>query len=138
MYRKLMIWLSATPLILSLILSCGAMESKKRSGQLEENLEDYAVSLRWGDYEGAARFIGMRTGSPEPLDIEFLKTIRVTSYDIKDRVLSPEQNQADVTVAIGFYQTDSGVVRELQERQTWWYNKAQERWCLDGNLPRFQ
>jgi hypothetical protein len=71
------------------------------------------------------------------VDFDFLKGIRVTSYEVVSKQLLPEQMEAKVTVSIDYYHDSMGTIRTISDHQLWWYDESQERWVLDGELPDF-
>lgn len=122
----------------ALLGGCAGMQRDKRVELLETSLQAYAAAVRWGNYEEAARYRRQREGSPQALDLEFLRHIRVTGYDVVERTLVPGEQEAGITVAISFYHDDTHTLRTLRDRQRWWFREEDRRWYLDGELPDFQ
>ena len=118
-------------------VGCASLETRKQTNAFNEGVRSYGKLLRWGYYEEAAGFRSPRSGSPAELDFDFLKGIRITSYDVVSKQLLPEQMEAKVTVSIDYYHDSMSTIHTISDHQLWWYDEAQERWVLDGELPDF-
>lgn len=102
------------------------------------SLNNYLQLIRWGRFDTAAQYIRYRqTEVPALRARKYLDAIRVTSCEILNQASSADQKEAIVTVGIGFYHVDSGIVESFQERQVWWYEETSKRWFLEGDLPDF-
>jgi hypothetical protein len=120
------------------LAGCGSMQTQQRMSSLEETLNAYRILLRWGQYEDALAYIRFRPGSEKEVatpDFEALKQVRLGSYDIAEKVLSSDENEAMVRVMMTYYASDSNVLHSLRQVQTWWYNEDKKRWYLEGELP---
>lgn len=93
--------------------------------------------MRWSDFNAAMAFVERREEAVDQIDLERLKDVRVTSYEIEDQYLSVDKGEAYVTAKISFHLADSMTVETITDKQTWWYRKDQRRWLLDGSLPSF-
>lgn len=122
-----------------LLAGCAAMREHKRLDSLEASLQSYGTALRWGEWEAANEYRVPRKKSEQlkPMPKAELKHIRVTDYEIVQRVLSPDEKLARIRARITFYDTNTGAVHTLGDEQTWWYNDDARHWFLDGNLPDF-
>ena len=118
-------------------VGCGALETHQKTSAFQEGVRSYGKLLRWGHYEEAAGFRSPRAGSPAELDLDFLKGIRITSYDVVSKQISPGQMEARVTVSIDYYHDSMSTIHTITDRQLWWFDEAQDRWSLDGELPNF-
>jgi len=118
-------------------LLCWAMMACSQSTHLmkmEETLSSYGGAIRWGLYEKAADFQA-RKDEP-PLDLSYLKTIRVTGYDPVYRKETKDIVQQ--TVEIRYYQEQTGVEKTLTDHQTWRYDEEKGLWLLESSLPSFK
>lgn len=120
------------------IAGCGSMQTSQRVNTLDETLNAYRILLRWGQYEDAMAYIRFRPGheiDAEAPDFEALKQVRLASYDIAEKVLLEDKNEANVRVMMTYYASDSNVLHSLRQMQTWWYDEDKKRWFLEGELP---
>ncbi len=117
--------------------ACARIEATKRADALEDATKTYGQLLRWGQYGDAVKYILPRKGEPKQPDLNALRDIRVSSYEIADMVVSPDQKEAAVTAVIGFYNERSGVIHTLEDHQVWWYSDEGKHWFLDSELPDF-
>lgn len=118
-------------------VSCADIRAKEQAVLLQDSLRGYSNAMRWSDFDAAVTFIERREQAAEEPDLERLKDIRVTSYEIEDRYLSVDKGEAYVTAKISYHRADSMTVATITDKQTWWYRKDQRRWFLDGSLPSF-
>lgn len=130
--------LLALALTVGLLSACASLKEEKRTNKLQETTQAYMSSLRWGYYDLASQMITNRDSTPEPIDFDFLKRIRVTSYDTLNQFSNPELNSVQYVVQISYYHTDYGTVRSITDHQNWRYDEDAKRWFLDGNLPDFK
>ena len=97
----------------------------------------YGKLVRWGLFDQAAEMRLAKEGSLDPVPLDKLKEIRVTSYRIVRSKVSPDRKEAVVYATIDYYHERQNQVRTLNEQQMWWYDEEQEKWFLDGDLPDF-
>jgi hypothetical protein len=128
----------ALALTVSLLPACSSFKEEKRTNKLQETTQAYMSSLRWGYYDLASQMIANRESTPEPIDFDFLKRIRVTSYSTLSQFSNAELNSVQYVVQISYYHTDYGRVRSITDHQNWRYDEDAKRWFLDGNLPDFK
>ena len=131
-------WL-AMLVAVALVSGCGGMKTKQRVSSLDETLNAYRILLRWGQYEDALRYIRFREPKPEDelpkLDLDALKPVKLASYDVVRKVMTPEEDKADIEVAITYYHEESNVLHSMRQTQHWWFDEESERWFLDGEFP---
>lgn len=119
------------------LLGCAEIRSKDQAVLLQDSLRGYSNAMRWSDFNAAMAFVERREEAVDQIDLERLKDVRVTSYEIEDQYLSVDKGEAYVTAKISFHLADSMTVETITDKQTWWYRKDQRRWLLDGSLPSF-
>jgi hypothetical protein len=84
----------------------------------------------------------MREGVPRQLDLDYLKEIRVTRYDVVrqiavgDDLKDPREMLIDV--AIDYYHDSTLRVESIKYQQLWWHDEVAEQWFLDSDLPDFK
>ena len=116
---------------------CARVDNERRAEGLETALQRYAKMLRWGEYEEAGKLIRFRDREPVQVDYAALRQVRVTGYEVVERIVTPELQEARVLARISYTPLDSGVVRTLDDRQLWYYDEEQKFWFLDDDLPTF-
>ncbi len=136
MIRGSTLWLLAAVLMQS---GCATMEKRDRMTKLEDSLNAYGNALRWGRFEEASQYRVDRDKKPYPprLDLEDWERLKVVSYEILRQAVDDTASETVVGAVIRYYRDDVGRVETLRDEQLWWYDDEQERWFLDGDLPRF-
>ncbi len=126
-------------LLLGLVVGCSSLQSKDQIARLNERTDDYGTALRWGSYDRAAHFLMPRENAPgpNPVNQDFLNDIRLTTYEITQRVLSTDEKEAVIIAKISYYHGASGTLKTITDRQAWWYHDDTKQWYLDGTLPAF-
>ena len=122
---------------MALVCGCARMQTEKRMISLDDSVRAYSKMLRWGEYEEAARYILFREREPEKIDIDVLEKIKITGYEVYDREITTEQDEASISVSIEYYHKDTGIVYSIKDKQIWWFNEEGKRWFLDDTLPDF-
>ncbi len=124
---------------------CAKIQATKRADKFKSTLDTYSALLRWGKYKQAGTHIKMREGEPKQLDLEYLKHIHVTRYDVVQQVASVENEEEGkgpteiaMIAEIDYYHDDDLRVHSFEHQQLWWYDEELERWFLEGDLPDFQ
>ena len=143
---NLIVQRSHSVLLVVLILTlasagCGKIESIKRGNDFKKALDSYGFMIRWGKYEQAEAFINMRAGVPKLPDMQYLKELHVTRYDVTEQVPFGENNddpkQVAVVAVIEYYHDSTLRVKSIRHQQLWWYDDLTGKWFLDGDLPDF-
>jgi len=130
-------------LLLTVILSaCASVTEFRRGNIYEARVYQFSHDLRWGDYEKAYAYIKMRDRPPKPLDLDYLKQIRVTRYElIKEMPLASDEKGATEIQSlyeVDFYHRSNNIVKNFRYQQVWWYDKTLDNWFLDTDLPDFK
>ncbi len=105
-----------------------------RKAALKRNQREYTKFVRWGDVEGAARYV-----HPDLRD-EFLgyedefDGIRVTDFEVGDYVYGKRQATASVRVTYTAYAVGSMIEKEIKETQHWERNGAGNQWVVRPKL----
>ena len=130
-----------TLIAIILLSGCYNIGVSKRNNQYEKTTNSYRIYLRWGEYEKAAAFVKMRNGTPRELDLDYLKEIRITRYEIINEFINVDEEKFPeeivVDLDIDFYSESTLTVKNLRYQQVWWYDVEEERWFLDSDLPDF-
>ena len=76
-----------------LLAGCAAMGQRKRLDSLESSVTSYGTALRWGNWNSANEFRAPRKSSEklEPMPKAALKNIRVTDYEVVQRVVTRDE-----------------------------------------------
>ena len=117
---------------------CASVEKKSKGDGLKSASLRYAKGLRWGDYEGAMALTRLPDGEVQPVDLKYLKNIKVTHYDLAPVVLSESQEEGYTTLYLEYYHELRNSVHELTVPQTWRYDEEDKRWYCETPLPEFK
>ncbi|MEN8260498.1 MAG: hypothetical protein ABFS02_07915 [Pseudomonadota bacterium] len=127
---------------LSLLSGCAAtlgffsaVSSDKVLERLDETLNLYDASIRWGAYDKVLLVQKDRGNVP---DYDALKPVKVTTVRELSKIMSEDDQQCDRRVEISYYRDGENIVKTLVDTQTWDYESDREVWLLDGGLPDFQ
>lgn len=124
---------------------CAKIQATRRADQFKSTLDSYSALLRWGKYKQAGNYINMREGVPRQPDLQYLKHIHVTRYDVVQQIATVDNEEegkgpTEIAVAaeIDFYHDNDLRVKNIDYQQLWWYDDKLEKWYLDGDLPDFR
>ncbi len=120
-----------------LILGCASMETGEKMSQFDETSRAYLRAIRWGEFEAAFAFKKLSDREEELPDFENYRTVKVTNYKVKQTIISEDQSKIIQIVDFQYYRTKDVTVKNLIDRQKWEYDKEQEKWFLQSNLPAF-
>lgn len=129
--------------IVFLLAGCGQVRDFRRGNIFEARFEAYSAAIRWGEFEKAATFIKMREGKPRKPDLDYLKTIRVTRYELIEEKTPHKDEELGIIEAymannVEYYFVNSGRVKNFRYEQLWWYDVEADNWFMDGDLPDFK
>jgi len=125
-----------------LLSACASLTEYRRKNLYEARVSRFSHDLRWGDYEKAATYIKMRDKQPKTLDLDYLKQIRITRYDlISEKPLASDEKvptEIQSVYAVDFYDSSNNIVQTFRYQQVWWFDETLDNWFLDTNLPDFK
>jgi hypothetical protein len=104
--------------------------------KIDSMIQLYAGAIRFGEFERAQEF--MEPSKRERLDIEWLKTIHVSSYDIVYRKENLGGNIYEMTVKIRYFIDTDLVEKSITDHQIWRYDPETQKMLLESGLPKFQ
>ena len=113
------------------------MKASKRYEGLSEQSEDYGRMIRWGHFHDAIAYQRSPDGPTDTADVDSLRDVRVTSYQILRTEFSEDGKEAVVDAVVEYHYEPQNVVKATRDRQRWWYHEEDKRWYLDGGLPDF-
>ena len=128
----------AFPLLTLLILGCASYRLSKQMDRFDLVAKGYANALKWSDFQAAYNFSkDAQTGSNPP-DFRKLQLTKVTSYQVRQFIVSEDSSQVRQIVEIGYYKANYNVVRTITDLQLWEYDPEDKIWYLQSKLPDFK
>jgi hypothetical protein len=121
-----------------LIFGCAGIKTGERLTLFDETSRAYGRAIRWGDYQAAYAFKKLSDTDVKLPDFEDLRQIRVTSYKVKQTIISESKSKILRLVDIQYYKMNDVTVKTLKDREIWEYNAEKERWYLTSELPDFK
>ena len=120
---------------LSLVMLLGACVRPDPSESLDDHLQLFSKSVRWGHFDSAVAMTRAEDGPMAAAELEHYRRFRVTGYEELQRRVSAEGDSAEVVVEVSYTDVDSGSVRRVMQRQKWLYQEERERWYLSNGMP---
>jgi hypothetical protein len=102
---------------------------------IDITLNDFRKAIRWGYFEEALRFVQVKDYSEPLRNSDYLKNIRITSYEYGNKSYSEDDTKLNVIALISYYDVNKGTVNDIAVDQVWWFDPEKKRWFLDGDLP---
>ena len=121
-----------------LISACGNMQEKLKVQNLDKAIDEYAYALRWKRIDDAVSFHRNKDGSKPDINVGPMDDIRVTGFNIENKVLGHDMKDCTVTGELKYYKEDYGMLRTLKFEQHWWYDEEAKRWFVDSPFPEFK
>ena len=137
LFLKTLIMQYISILCVLVLAGCATYDRYKQEDRFEDITEAYGNSIRWGNF-AVANGIRAKKGDEEEPDFEYLKNIKVTSYELKAVNISKDGNTVQQSVEIEYYKIDQFIERTIIDSQLWKYNAEKERWMLHSELPDFK
>jgi hypothetical protein len=127
-------------ILVAFLAGCASMSldrMKTKEGILEETLQTYAATMRWGDMTRCLAFVDPKIRAEHPmsdLDLARYKQVAVTAYD--DQPATPiSANEVSQTVEIGLVNVNTQSARSVIDHQIWRYDEKDKHWWLTTGLP---
>lgn len=120
------------------IAACAGMASQQRISNLDDSLDRYVAALRWAYYADALSYHLTRKGKQPEVDAERLEDFSVTGLEIKEKILSEDENEALIKGELAYYHKEYGTIRKLKLIQTWWYSENAKHWFIESAFPDFK
>ena len=131
-------YISYLCVLLLLLIGCATFGAKQRMKLFDETSSAYEKALNYGNYRVASKFARGDGTKHQAPDFNYLKGIKVTSYELLESVLSPDNLKAQLAVEISYFHANFLTEKTLIDEQLWEYNETEERWHLLSGLPDFK
>jgi hypothetical protein len=125
--------------LLALSLSgCAAVDDSKKTITLDKALWKYETSIRWVDFGTANSLRRLEDSSAYSPDLETLQHIKVTSYNVVNKIMSEDRAEVRLAVEIVYYNDRSMKLITIIDNQFWKYDPAIKDWYITTPLPPFK
>lgn len=105
-----------------------------RKAALNRNQRDYTKYVRWGDIEGAARFVHPEVREAFLALAGDFEGIRVTDFEVGEVTYAEGESVARVRVTYTAYSMESMIEKEIKEVQEWERIGAGNTWFVRPKL----
>lgn len=120
-----------------LILGCASMKTGEKMSQFDETSRAYLRAIRWGEFEAAHAFKKLTAKDEQLPNFEDYSTVKVTNYKVKQTIISEDKSRIIQIVDFQYYRMKDVTVKNFIDSQKWEYDKEQEKWFLQSDLPAF-
>jgi hypothetical protein len=122
-----------------LIVGCASLDDEKENWmKFDDTSRAYIRAIRWGEYEAAYGFKRLPNVNDKLPDFNDLSDVRVTSYRVKQTIISEDEMVVMQLVDFQYYRMRNVTVRTITDRQRWEYDHEKGRWYLISGLPDFE
>ncbi|MGD9080825.1 MAG: hypothetical protein PVG96_15870 [Desulfobacterales bacterium] len=122
-----------------LLMGCAGLEMEKENWKkFDQTSNAYLLSYRWGDYDVVYGFKKPPNINEQAPEVQDLSDLRVTSYKVKQTVMSKDEKIVIQIVDFEYYRTRDVTLRSLTDHQKWEYDEEKERWYLTSDMPHFE
>lgn len=126
-------------LAFALLAGCATDPTRGKVKALDDALQGYASTIRWGDIEQAEAFVDPDYRAAHPLgsvDRSRYRQSRVSGYTEQSTVRSNDDEVRQSVEIVLINQNTQGV-RSVIDHQVWRYDGKAMRWWLTTGLPDF-
>ncbi|MGA9422668.1 MAG: hypothetical protein WBW61_09905 [Rhodanobacteraceae bacterium] len=119
------------------LAACASASTRSRETLLDETLQSYAATLRWGHIAQAQSFLAPKYREQHPLtslDLARYRQVQVTWYHDTPAV-PVDAGEVTQTVEIGLVNVNTQSARSVVDHQVWRYDESAKRWWLTSGLP---
>ena len=125
--------------LLALSLSgCAAVDDSKKTITYDKALWRYETAIRWVDFGTANSLRRLEDSSAYSPDLKTLQHIKVTSYNVVNKVMSEDHAEVQLAVEVVYYNDRSMRLITIVDNQVWKYDPAIKNWYITTPLPPFK
>ena len=125
--------------LLALSLSgCAAVDDSKKTITYDKALWKYETAIRWVDFGTANSLRRLEDSSAYSPDLKTLQHIKVTSYNVVNKVMSEDHAEVQLAVEVVYYNDRSMKLITIVDNQVWKYDPAIKNWYITTPLPPFK
>lgn len=117
------------------LMACTA--ATERMTQLDDTLNMYEKSMRWGQFARAASLHNPVLDAQQMENISALKDVRVSSYAVMSSRLVEKGTGFLQSVEIKYFFDADPVLRTLVAQQVWAYHSERKMWFISSAFPEF-
>ena len=124
------------------VAACSMDKIKSKESILEDTLQTYAATIRWGDMTKALVFVDPKYREAHPLselDLQRYRQVQAAmllATALDDKPATPiSATEVSQVVEIGLVNVHSQAARSIVDRQVWRYDEKEKRWWLTTGLP---
>ncbi|MDX2457798.1 MAG: hypothetical protein QNL87_09840 [Gammaproteobacteria bacterium] len=126
-------------ILLALSLSgCAAVDDSKKTITFDKALWKYETAIRWVDFGTANTLRRLEDSAAYTPDLKTLQHIKVTSYNVVNKIISEDHAEIRLTVEIIYYNDRSMRLTTIIDNQIWKYDPAIKNWYITTPLPPFK
>lgn len=121
-----------------MFFGCATFNNLRLSNEFETVAESYKSAINLEDFEMAGSFMSKQYQPKDSAlaDKNFLKKIKVTSYEVLSGKMDTDKSMVEQTVKINYYHTDYLIEKVVGDNQIWIYES--DSWRLSTGLPVFE
>ncbi len=132
-------WTAAAMVGVLIALLAACATGDKRSQSLENTLELYGRTLRWGDIRSAVQFMDPEQrpdGRQLQFELQRFEQVDVAGYHPLSRTPGLDPDSVQQIVEIQIVNRHTAHQRTIRDAQTWRWDETNKRWWLTTGLPR--
>jgi hypothetical protein len=122
-------------LVLSVLSACQSLSEKRQASLLQDTLQRYEATVRWGDLSQAQ---GFGSAGSDTSSHKVRPDLRITRYQVVQGPSLLDAEHAVQAVAIEYVYESTQQVREILDRQVWRYDPQAESWSRQSPFPTFR
>ena len=121
-----------------MFFGCATFSDLRLLSKFDEVAESYKTAISLEDFKMVDSFMSKQNPKKESVlpDKKFLKKIKITSYEVRNRKMHNEKLMVEQTVKIKYYNTDYLIEKVVYDNQIWIYES--DSWRLSTGLPVFE
>jgi hypothetical protein len=120
------------------LVGCATYRESRKQDLFEIASHAYEQTLLWGRYSVANSFRKVQATDRQVVNLEKLRKIKVTSYELLDKTISEDRSRVHQTVEIKYYNIERMLETTLVDKQVWEYDPEDKGWYLLSGLPDFK
>ncbi|NOR40058.1 MAG: hypothetical protein GQ537_02460 [Gammaproteobacteria bacterium] len=125
--------------LLAMALSgCAAVDDSKKTITYDKAMWKYETAIRWVDFGTANSLRRLEDSSAYSPDLKTLQHIKVTSYNVVNKVMSEDHAEVQLAVEVVYYNDRSMRLITIVDNQVWKYDPAIKNWYITTPLPPFK
>ncbi len=118
-------------------MGCTTLSDQAKMEQYGRTLDSYEAAMRMSAFDAICQFVDP-LAMPRQDCVKHFGNIKIVDYKVTHINLSEDHMNVHHEIEVGYYFLDHYVLKKIQYKQSWAYQKERNIWLLQNGPPLFE